>query len=130
MTHKYADILDAFKQGEEIEINMEGNWVRIKEVSPTNPVWRAILNGTSSYELRVNPKVTFQKCVSVPVPETKPPRNQMRYYVPDPLRGDLFNEYTWIAGYTDMRYFSRGLIYLNKEDAIARAKAMLELEKE
>lgn len=54
----------------------------------------------------------------------------MEYYVPTPMKIDLFEQYINANDEIDRRYISRGLVFRTKEEAIEAAKKMLAVLKE
>lgn len=68
--------------------------------------------------------------MEVPAPEKDVPNHGDKVFVADPCNKDFYYPITWHemeGNYRELNYMAlnRKLIYLNKEDAIARAKAML-----
>lgn len=61
----------------------------------------------------------------VPVPETKEPKRGDDFYLATTIGEDLYRLETWTEHHIDELWLKRGLVFLNKEDAIATAKAML-----
>lgn len=80
------------------------------------------------YKIIYPKKTILVNGVEVPAPETKMPEIGAQYYTPQISaldRDKKFKEYPWDGGSFDKSYLEAGLIYLNKEDAIERAKAMM-----
>lgn len=80
----------------------------------------------SNTEFRLAPRTVMCNGVEVPAPESVSPAQGTVYYTPHVTREPGYNKETWdrAAGF-DLRVLEHGLVYLKKEDAIARAKAML-----
>lgn len=76
-------------------------------------------------EYRIKPRTVLCNGVEVPAPESVAPAEGSCYYTPHVTREPGYNEETWDEASFDLRVLEQGLVYLNKEDAIARAKAML-----
>jgi len=53
------------------------------------------------------------------------PKKGEEYYIPQPASGDLYEKYMWSNDDLDNRWHKSGLIYRTKEEAVARAKRML-----
>lgn len=65
----------------------------------------------------------------VPAPETEKPEEGSVYYAPMPTNILLYQGALWSTCLTlNLRLLERGLVFLNKEDAIANAKAMLGID--
>ena len=123
IAHPYAQILRWIADGERIQ-------ERRKE-------WCDCDNGTLLYMIanveadvpenyRLAPRTIFVNGVEVPAPEKVAPKLRYGYFVPNPNgEDDLLEDHVWSNSEYDIEMLKRGLVYLNKEDAIARAKAML-----
>ncbi|HDQ88808.1 MAG TPA: hypothetical protein ENN92_01520 [candidate division WWE3 bacterium] len=61
----------------------------------------------------------------VPAPAMRPLIKGDLYYIPHPQGFTWYNDHRWADTSVDARHQERGLIYLNKNHAIARAKAMV-----
>lgn len=77
------------------------------------------------WEFRLAPRTIFVNGVEVPAGEKEEPQRDTEYFVSNPMEEDKYTRTTWTDHDLDNVWFERGLVYLNKEDAIARAKAML-----
>ena len=71
------------------------------------------------------PRVFTHPGGTCPAPETEGPRLGSMYWVPDFSEDNLSYSYIWGRDETDNRALSRGLVYLTREAAIARAELML-----
>ena len=76
-------------------------------------------------EYRLAPRTIFVNGVEVPAPEKVAPDNGVNFYTPEPCGEFFFGRLVWCGGRLGDRLLAAGLVYLNREDAIARAKAML-----
>ena len=75
------------------------------------------------------PKTRIINGFEVPAPEIKEPEFGTKYYLASTLNEYFFAEYcTWDGERFEACWLERGLIFLNKEDAIANAKAMLGID--
>lgn len=125
----FKEALIAHLQGEKVEVKTKG----INE--PWEPLFNRISNFTirdvlsdncgMGCEFRLAPRTIFVNGVEVPAPERVAPKDGADYYFAAPHDESYFARSTWTGHELDNTWFERGLIYLNKEDAIARAKAML-----
>lgn len=64
----------------------------------------------------------------VPEPETKDLEMGSTYFVPHLLSDNYFERLSWDGDDIDMLSLERGVVFLNKEDAIATTKAMLGID--
>ena len=71
------------------------------------------------------PRVFTHPGGTCPAPETEAPGAGAKYWVPSLGDGGLTWSLTWDGDGTDRRRLSRGLVYLTREAAIARAELML-----
>lgn len=76
-------------------------------------------------QFRIAPRTILVNGVEVPAPEMVAPKVGATYYIPTPATGELWSERWNQCEDVTARHIERGLVYLNKEDAIVRAKAML-----
>jgi hypothetical protein len=60
----------------------------------------------------------------VPAPETKVPSIGTTIFIADPARDSWYSYTPWSTALYDQLWFSRNLLFLNKDDAIANAKAI------
>lgn len=77
------------------------------------------------YTFRLAPRTVLCNGVEVPAPESVAPKDGVDYYFQTPHGVEIVSRELWRGCNFDLRLLERGLVYLNKEDAIARAKAML-----
>ena len=61
---------------------------------------------------------------SVPAPETEAPSEGRLVFIANPAYEGWYIYTQWYATSSDRLQLARGLIFLNREDAIANAKAM------
>lgn len=74
---------------------------------------------------RIKPHTIVVNGAEVPAPEKEVPNHRNEVFVADPCNKDFYYPMTWYGIEGNYTALNRKLIYLNKEDAIARAKAML-----
>lgn len=127
MTMTFKEALIAHLQGEKVEVRTEPSYdwkdfgycvghVTVREINEFSQ---------APFEYRLAPRTILVNGVEAPAPEKVAPEVGATYYVPDQSEESLAYYCSW--GYDDMdaRFLERGLVYLDKESAIARAKAML-----
>lgn len=78
-----------------------------------------------AYKFKLAPRSITVDGVKVPAPESVAPEVDATYIVPECTAADLWVGYRWTNHPLNHDHLQRGLVYLNKKDAIARAKAML-----
>ena len=61
---------------------------------------------------------------TVPAAETTAPKHKTEYWTPYLANYDWVNDYIWDDDVVDKRLLVRGLVFLQKEHAVANAKAM------
>lgn len=82
----------------------------------------------SDYDLFMKPKTRVINGFDVPVPESEPLEEGDEYYMPS-IQGEYFyRDDIWLGYRFNKRHLKRGLVFLNREDAIANAKAMLGID--
>lgn len=79
----------------------------------------------SDYDLFMKPKTRVINGFDVPVPESEPLEEGDKYYISSIQGEHFYCDYIWSGDPVDRKWLKRGLVFLNKEDAIANAKAML-----
>lgn len=127
MTMTFKEALIAHLQSEKVEMQTEpGNaWmdfgygashVTIREINEFS---------LAGFKYRLAPRTILVNGVAVPAPEKDAPADDAEYFVPQFLDIDAYEAFYWAQDELDERLLERGLVYLDKESAIARAKAML-----
>lgn len=125
----FKESLIAHLQGEKVEVlprNEHGavDWKDFGgyyEGMPLEQMARYVCD----HQFRLAPRTILVNGVEVPAPEKDAPAMHSRYYVPSVIQDDYYAILEWKEHKQDLRALEDGVIYLNKEDAIARAKAML-----
>lgn len=94
--------------------------------------WRWTVNGASidlggihDVIWPTEPPKTITRTITYPAPETESPARGAEYFIPD-LSSEAVQAWDWEGEEVDHVHLRLGLVYLTEEDAIARAKAMLE----
>lgn len=114
---KWSRIISAFVRGDKVS-QMYGN-----EGFPQESL---TFSGDLA-DYRIDPKVKMITVNGFEVPAgfEHHPNVERLYFLPGPSQDAYYDSRRWQGNSIDLRIFDRGLIYLNKEDAIKRAKAML-----
>lgn len=76
------------------------------------------------YDLFMEPKTHIVNGFEVPKPVTEPPAKAKIYYVPNLSVESWCSGTGWDGDVIDRMRLERNIVFLNKEDAIANAKAM------
>lgn len=91
----------------------------------TQGKWRYESEGHEFDIVGMWPKTRIINGFEVPAPEHDAPNVEDEFYIPFLSMEDYCDEFTWVGDKWDSRILKRGLVFLNEEDAIANAKAML-----
>lgn len=127
----FKEALIAQLQGEKVEASSKlgtgGKFVPLLSLVGNTTLEKVFSdnNFASACEFRLAPRIIIVNGVEVPAPESVAPTLGNDYFVSDAWSKNLYKSFTWDGDDHDKQSLSRGLVYLNKEDAIARAKAML-----
>lgn len=120
----FKEALIAHLQGEKVECNDGESWVEIFPAFDNVSCGRITESGVG-WKFRIKPRTVMCNGVEVPAPESVAPESMTKVFAPSTFSIGLYSSWCWHSDRVDDVYLERGLIYLNKEDAIARAKAML-----
>lgn len=127
MTMTFKEALIAHLQGEKVEYKIgEQQWRSFALGMPDVMLKDAIKDGygaKSSY--RLAPRTILVNGVEVPAPEKDAPKAGCDYHIPMPSKDSRYTSAFWDGCEFDVNLLAEGLVYLDKESAIARAKAML-----
>lgn len=87
---------------------------------------KQIMESTTEYTLSLTPFVNriLVNDIEVFAPEKEAPRSGRIYFVSDPTNSSWYYTSNWYGSSNDREYLERGLVHLNKDNAIAYAKAM------
>lgn len=123
----FKEALIAHLQGEKVEVmGIDGVWKPFMMiVGDTRLIHVDSLSFCAGCSFRLAPRTIRVNGVEVPAPESKAPSYDSEYFVADPTATEFTWCYSWEDAESDCMFLERGLVYLRKEDAIARAKAML-----
>lgn len=122
---KPFEVIELYKQGTPLEYCYKDTdeWTELSGDMPLNE----LCHHKNTYRIKVAKYITFND-VSFPKPETEKPNRYTRYYIP--LLGDsgkLYTKFSWADGSVDNTFLSQGLVHLSKDNAIAHAKALIEI---
>lgn len=130
MTMTFKEALIAHLQGQKVEVRaaqMDVPWQEF--MTYHGQCYLAQINDPAfggACEYRLAPRTILVNGVEVPAPGKDAPADGETYFIPDLYSESMCYEYKY-RGESEMHklFLERGLIYLDKESAIARAKAML-----
>lgn len=127
MTMTFKEALIAHLQGEKVEVRTEPSYAWMDFGYGVSHVTVREINefSKSPFEYRLAPRTILVNGVEVPAPEKEAPADGAEYFVPQFLDIGAYEALYWKQDELDARLLERGLVYLDKESAIARAKAML-----
>lgn len=127
----FKDALIAHLQGEAVEVKSLSNGDVFEPFGgffndPKLSLPLALSDGFASLcVFRIKPRTVMCNGVEVPAPESVAPKVNDAYFLPHVFSDELYAKRSnFNEGLTDS-HVGMGIVYLNKEDAIARAKAML-----
>lgn len=112
---KMLPLIKEWAENEDAELYYEGCYL-------PNPSFDS---SPGDYEIKYPKKMIIVNGIEVPAPEEKKPENRSEYFIPGWQNEINFNIWYWDNDELDNDRFEKGIVYLNKQDAIARAKAML-----
>lgn len=123
----FKEALIAHLQGQKVQcMGCEGTWKPLMEKIGEGLIryvdTQSYMSGLS---FRIAPRTILVNGVEVPAPETVAPAYGSGYYTPHVTREQGYSKDTWDGASFDLHVLEQGIVYLNKEDAIARSKAML-----
>lgn len=123
--HKYAQVLRWIADGTPFQVDTFSGWVDAEIGS--SGILSVIADGSavSPERFRIKPRTVMCNGVEVPAPESVAPASGARYYMVEVDSEEYFNELGWDGTTVENTWLARGLIYLDKDACIARAKAML-----
>lgn len=81
-------------------------------------------SGSRQFDLFMEPKTHVVNGFEVPKPLIAHPAKAKFYYFPNPSVGNWYSGTEWEGDAVDFTRLERNIVFLNKEDAIANAKAM------
>lgn len=122
-----AELVQAIQDGKKVEFRMMSSdtWFELKE-------WKSVKLGellNSVWQYRLVQEMVTVGDVSFPKPVSEPLEVATEYWVAHPV----YSVYTascacrWSDDFYDNLYLKRGLIHLSKENAVAHAKAIIQL---
>lgn len=122
--HKYAQVLRWIADCERIQVKYHVNgWC---DESYSDALGKVVAGTVEPERFRLAPRTIIVNGVEVPAPEKDAPKEKTSIYIVDIYSDRYVYESTWGESMEMHKSLLRnGLLYLKKEDAIARAKAML-----
>lgn len=125
----FKEALIAHLQGDKVEcrVKKDGRKLNFIDEFGNLSVYSVVNHDHDElYEFRLAPREILVNGVEVPAPESEAPKEGCFVYVADPASNLHHFSIKWVSFCEQyIEYLQRGLVYLNKEDAIARSKAML-----
>lgn len=122
MKKSVKKFLKAVIKGEKLELNVSGEWQTLTD--------EGALRHLGNYCNKVTDRKPIKDALrikgkSIHGAEKNALGIGVRYWVPYPQHNDWAIEYGWDGDAADRMNLERGLVHLNKESAIAHAKAMV-----
>lgn len=128
--HKYAQVLRWIADGESIQVKTNrGVFVDLDE-SQVQGTLRNIGGGlcVEPEDFRLKPRTITVNGREIVAGEREALQPAESYFVADPTAYEYFVSYCWSAHPVNLDHLARGLVHLTKENAIAHAKAMLDID--
>lgn len=126
MTMTFKEALIAHLQGQKVQASAGSDWMPLAEHVHTVDLEQVeTLNKFLGLEFRLAPRTILVNGVEVPAPESDMPKHGVEYFLPSAVDDMMFRS-RWNNNETLTReHLQMGIVYLDKESAIARSKAML-----
>lgn len=136
MTMTFKEALIAHLQGEKVEIHHpcasyisddrgDFAWRDFSAFFAEMEFRNIPLQFGKNYEFRLAPRTILVNGVEVPAPEKNAPKEGENYFLVQCEETEYVQELVWENCVPEEIWLSRGLVYLDRDSAIARAKAML-----
>lgn len=118
-----ANAFRALADGKKIEYfdNLNKEWDDDISILPLS----ILLKNTCKFRLK--PRTIKIGDVEIIAPETKPPKEDTWFYIPNVFNIDSFDRFKWFNSSTDLRLLKNGLVHLTKENAIAHSLALIKI---
>lgn len=121
------EALQAIIDGKKLERRWyERKWVDFDPLDNEVDI-ESILKGYCTFRLAQEQEMITIGGVSFPKPETKTPKEDQYYFMPDPTATKLYFRSRWDNDECDVQRLERGFVHLSEENAIAHAKALIVL---
>lgn len=124
--HPFAEILQYLVNGGDID---QVQVTVIQDVSeykkPTLSQYISLLAGTQNYVFRIKPKTAMFYGKELPMYETVKPEIGETYFYPLLSGQPKYSDCEWANDEFDQENLKNGMVFLNREDAIQWAKAMI-----
>lgn len=126
MTMTFKEALIAHLQGQKVQASAGSDFRPLLDHVHTVDLEKIeALNTFLGLDFRLAPRTILVNGVEVPAPEKCAPKDGDVYFVPQPDYDEYAQGFKWTGHDCELRFLSLGLVYIDKESAIARAKAML-----
>ena len=86
--------------------------------------WKDITASAALHMIELCSSAMRLKSNDFPMPYFGDMEYQQVFYIPEPATGSMVSTYNWSGLVSDKLMQERGLVYLDREDAIKRAKTM------
>lgn len=123
----FKEALIAHLRGEKVQVKKFSEWQAFEKWVCDHVTLKDSLadDFANACQFRIAPRTILVNGVEVPAPEQAAPDYGATHYVPMPSWADFYAERRWDTSDDHIHSLKCGLVYLNKDDAINRAKAML-----
>ncbi|WII94971.1 hypothetical protein LU276_08150 [Moraxella haemolytica] len=119
----YDEIISALKEHRTVEYRCLGHdeWFKLSGMSDVNVFL------SDDIEFRMTSEMVAVGGVSFPKPESEPLKYGEKYWIADPTHTCYTLTYEWAGYELDKSILAKGLLHRSRENAIAHAKALIEL---
>lgn len=124
--HPYAEIMQYLVNGgdiDQVQVTVIQDVPEYKK--PNLSQYMSLLAGTQNYVFRIRPKTVMFNGKELPIYETVKPEIGETYFCPLLSWKPIHSEWVWLNDEFDQEKLKNGMVFLNKEDAIQWAKAMI-----
>lgn len=129
--HKYAQVLRWIADGESVEWRFDNSeWEPLMNANITTHTLGLFLKDQwdGGYEFRLKPRTVTVNGREIAAGAKKPPRSKTTCYLPQLYLDGLVSSFTWSGSISNISAMKKGLVHLDRENAIAHAKAMLGID--
>lgn len=127
MKHKYADILNAIAEGQQIQFLSDHGW---EDQDGSTTLVEIVEEFFEPSQYRVKPKTIKIGDYEVPKPISKLLEYDQDYWFVDITNPTLASKTAWNDHEFDRRMLKFGLIHLTREDAETHAQAFIDITKD
>lgn len=118
------EVLKAIQEGKQVEVKF-GEHYEWEDVLPNKMILEELID--PEHQFRLPQQFVCIDDIEFPKPETKEPKEGVKYYYPDFVLENYIDWYIWENSEVDNFLLKAGLIHLTPENATAHSKALIKL---